>query len=398
MQRPHDLLRQTVVGVSAVLAVAGSFVGSGAAGGTPIQEASGGALAADATPVAPGGPAFGIWSIIYLGLILYAIWQFLPAQKTDPRQRRLGYPVAASLVLNAAWILSVQFDLLALSVPVIVLLLADLVWAFLIIVATRPRGRVETVVVDGTIGLYLGWVCVATAANVTAALTVAGFDGFGIDPGAWAVAVIAVAGLVGVLLAVAGHGRLSPAASLCWGLAWVAVARLTGELISVPAAIAAIVAVAVVAVVTVSLRVRATRPGGGVADKVPSWARGRYFVRRSRARTRGTLRPLVGVEVGFEERNERVERLLGALALCPQNHDVTVGCSEAHQRQDARGVHGVFGGVLLQGDGDLDGQRANSLREDSGGPGVQPDAAGDDGFTFVHGVSSWVCGCRWCGC
>lgn len=256
MTKHRDSLRRTVVAASAVVAVAGAFIGSGAAGGTPIQDASGGALSADATPIAPGGPAFGIWTVIYLGLFAYAIWQFLPAQKTDARQRRLGYLVAASLLLNAAWILSVQQGLLWLSVPVIVLLLAVLVRAFRITCESRPRSVVETIVVDGTIGLYLGWVCVATAANVTAVLVAAGFDGFGIDRDVWAVGVIAVAGLVGVLLAIYGRGRLAPAASLCWGLAWVAVARLTGEPHSTPTAIAAIVAVVVVAAVTVLLRVR----------------------------------------------------------------------------------------------------------------------------------------------
>lgn len=256
MTKPRDSLRRTVVAASAVIAIVGSFIGSGAAGGTPIQNASGGALSADATPIAPGGPAFGIWTVIYLGLIAYAIWQFLPAQKTDARQRRLGYPVAASLLLNAAWILSVQLDLLWLSVPVIVLLLAVLVQAFRITRESRPRSLVETIVVDGTIGLYLGWVCVATAANVTAVLVAAGFDGFGIDRDVWAVGVIAVAGLAGVMLAIRGRGRLAPAVSLCWGLAWVAVARLTGEPHSTPTAIAAIVAVVVVAAVTVLLRVR----------------------------------------------------------------------------------------------------------------------------------------------
>lgn len=264
MTEHRDSLRQAVVAASAVIAIIGSFIGSGAGGGTPIQMASGGALSADATPIAPGVPAFSIWTVIYLGLVAYAIWQLLPAQKTDARQRRLGYPVAASLLLNAAWILSIQFNLLWLSVPVIVLLLAVLVRAFLITLDTRPRSLVETIVVDGTIGLYLGWVCVATAANVTAVLVDAGFDGFGIDRDVWAVGVIAVAGLVGVLLAVAGRGRLAPAASLCWGLAWVAVARLTGELLSTPTAIAAIVAVLVVATVTVVFRVRSgSRAGAG---------------------------------------------------------------------------------------------------------------------------------------
>jgi hypothetical protein len=101
MSQPRDRLRQIVVLLSAVFAVIGSFIGSGAAGGNAIQTASGGALAADATPIAPGGPAFAIWTPIYAGLVLYAIWQFLPRQTSDPRQRRLGYAIAASLVLNA---------------------------------------------------------------------------------------------------------------------------------------------------------------------------------------------------------------------------------------------------------------------------------------------------------
>ncbi len=243
----------------AVIAVVGSFIGSGAAGGTPIQDAAGGALAADATPIAPGGPAFSIWSVIYLGLIAYAIWQFLPAQKTDARQRRLGYPIAATLVLNAAWILAVQFDLLPLSLPVIVLLLAVLAWTFLLTLRSRPKNAVEAIVADGTVGLYLGWVCVATAANATALLVSAGFDGFGVPADAWAVAVLVVAGLVGMLLAVRGRGRLAPAASLCWGLVWVVVARLQGPLISVPAAVTASVCVAAVAVVTIVLRAHSGR-------------------------------------------------------------------------------------------------------------------------------------------
>src|SRR5688500_13406739 len=59
----NDLARQLTVAISAVLAVVGSFIGSGAAGGTPIQEAAGGALAADATLIAPGSGAFSIWTL-----------------------------------------------------------------------------------------------------------------------------------------------------------------------------------------------------------------------------------------------------------------------------------------------------------------------------------------------
>lgn len=259
MRESRDIVRQVTVAASAMIAVIGSFVGSGAAGGTPIQDAAGGALSATATPIAPDTPAFSIWSVIYLGLIAYAVWQFLPGQSSAERHRRLGYWVAASLVLNAAWILSVQFDLLPLSLPIIAVLLVVLGWTFVLCLRHRPSGWLDALITDGTIGLYLGWVSIATAANATAVFTAAGFTGFGIDPNVWAVAVITVAALVGVLIAVVGKGRIAPALSLGWGLAWVAVGRLAGELVSVPAGIAAIVAVIVVLGAAVILRLTAGR-------------------------------------------------------------------------------------------------------------------------------------------
>src|SRR5690554_6074995 len=257
--RVSDLVRQLVVLVSLLVAIVGGVVGSGAFGGTPIAEAAGGALSADATLIAPAGPAFSIWSVIYLGLAAYTVWQLLPGQRASERQRRLGYPMAASLVLNGAWILSVQAGLLWLSVVVIALLVIVLAIAFRACIAHRPSSWVEAIVVDGVVGLYLGWVSIATAANTAAWLTVLGFDGWGIDPDVWGVAVIAVAALIGVGLAVGGRGRLSPAVSLSWGLSWVAAGRLAADPYSVPVGVAAFAAVFVVALVTVIIRLRAGR-------------------------------------------------------------------------------------------------------------------------------------------
>ncbi len=249
--------RKIVIAASAVVALVGSFIGSGAAGGTPIQDAAGGALSASSTAIAPDGPAFGIWSVVYVGLIAFAVWQFLPRRADEARHDRLAVPATLSLLLNAAWILSVQFGLLWLSEPIIVALLAVLVWTFVVLRRTRPSGTVEAIVTDGTFGLYLGWVCVATAANTAAVLAAAGFRGFGLSQDVWGVLVALVAGAVGVLLALTGRGRLAPTASLAWGLTWVAVARLDGPLVSVPTAVAALVAAAAAVLVTVVVRTRA---------------------------------------------------------------------------------------------------------------------------------------------
>jgi hypothetical protein len=258
VREQRDIIRQITVAASAVIAIVGSFVGSGAAGGTPIQDAAGGALAADATLIAPATPAFSIWAVIYLGLMAYAVWQFLPGQSSAERQRRLGYWVAASLILNAAWILSIQYDLLGLSVPIIVILLAVLLRIFIELSSSAPSSRLDALLTDGSLGLYLGWVAIATGANITAWLVAIGFTGFGIAPEIWALVVIAAAAAAGVALAVYGHGRIAPALSLSWGLAWVAVGRLAGEPASTITGVAAIVAVVVVLGSAIVVRARRT--------------------------------------------------------------------------------------------------------------------------------------------
>lgn len=256
---PADRVRQFVVTASLIGCLVGSTIGVGAFGGTPISEAAGGALSADATLLAPASGAFSIWTVIYIGLAGYVVYQWLPAATPDPRQRRLGYPVAASMLLNAAWILVVQAGVLWLSVLVIAVLLAVLAAIVVVLTRSHRRGWLDLVLVDGTLGLYLGWVCVATAANVAAALAAAGFDGAGVPAEIWAVLVLAAVAAVGVALAFYTRGRLAVAVSIVWGLTWIGIARTGGDPSSVPTAVAAWAAAALVLVTTLSLRLWAVR-------------------------------------------------------------------------------------------------------------------------------------------
>lgn len=254
--RATDPVRQVVVALSAVLSVVGATIGSGAFGGTPIAEAAGGVLAADATLVAPDGPAFAIWTPIYVGLLGYGLWQALPAQRTDRRQRQVGWLVAATMLANVAWIFSIQAGRVALSVAVIVVLLVLLVAVFAGLHARPSSGWVESVVLDGTIGLYLGWVSVATIANVAAALVDAGYTDVGLGPVPWAILLMVVAAIIGVVVAAGGDGRLAYAAALIWGLAWVAVGRSEGTDKAMGVTVAAVAAAVVVLAATLIARWR----------------------------------------------------------------------------------------------------------------------------------------------
>lgn len=242
---PADRMRQVGVTLAEVFCVVGTLVGVGVIG-TRVEESSGGALAADATLVAPAGPAFSIWTPIYLGLLGYTVWQWLPQQAAEPRHRAIGWLVAASMVLNAGWLLVTQQSWLWVSV-IVILGLAGVLGLLVRRLQENPTyGHAETVLVDGTFGLYLGWVAVASVANVTTTLIESGVDPQGLVAEVLAVVVLAVGAGLGVLFAARLGARWAVAAAMAWGLAWVAVGRLTDAPSSVLVGVAALVAAAVV--------------------------------------------------------------------------------------------------------------------------------------------------------
>ncbi|GAA3673821.1 tryptophan-rich sensory protein [Arthrobacter ginkgonis] len=246
--------------------IAAAFAGSGALGGRPIKDAAGGWLSADGTPLAPGTGAFAIWTLIYAGLAAYAVWQALPAQLNSDRQAALRPWAAASAALNGLWIWVVQAGWLGASVLVIVLLLAVLA-RILVLLNRWPAGNgIERAVADGTFGLYLGWVTVATLANAAAWLGskgvgASGFDAFGLPVEVAGGALLAVTALIGVATAAFGGKRLAPAVALAWGLAWIAAGRQDGDLESVAIAWAARLAAITVLLAAVALRI-GTEPDG----------------------------------------------------------------------------------------------------------------------------------------
>lgn len=231
---------------SGIVAIIGAFLGSGVVVGTPIQDAAGGWLSADSTPLAPASPAFRIWSVIYLGLLVYSVWQLLRAQRRSARHRMLRPWAAAAMLLNAGWIWVVQTGWLAASLLVIVVLLAVLIRILLLLRGYTADKTADSIITDGTFGLYLGWVTVATIANTAAVLGAAGFSGFGLPVPLLASVVLAVAAVIGIAQAWRTGGRIAPALALVWGLAWIAVGRVDGGLESTGTAIAAAICSAAV--------------------------------------------------------------------------------------------------------------------------------------------------------
>jgi hypothetical protein len=210
-----------------------------------VSESAGGALSDQATLLAPDGPAFSIWTPIYVGLAAYTVWQWLPAQGAAHRQRAVGWYAAASMVLNATWLLVVQQGWLWMSVGVIAALAAVLGLLVQRLTDLPAAGVTDRLVTDGTFGLYLGWVCVAVPANVAAAAVDSGVTLGRLTAEVVAVGVLAVVAALSVFLAFRLGARMAVAVALAWGLAWVAVGRVTGSPESAVVAVAAVTAAAI---------------------------------------------------------------------------------------------------------------------------------------------------------
>jgi hypothetical protein len=151
----------------------------------------------------PAGYVFAIWGIIYLGWIAFVIYQFLPSQKESPRLRRLGYIFAASNLFNAGWLFAWHYNLFDLSVLIMLVLLGLLIASYLRLdVNLLPVSTAERWSVDVPFSIYLGWISVATVANITSWLYSIEWNGLGISAPFWAVIMIAVASVLGVLMTV----------------------------------------------------------------------------------------------------------------------------------------------------------------------------------------------------
>lgn len=267
-----DIARQIAVGVAVLLMLAAALAGSGLFGGQGIAEAQGGALAPDATLLAPAGPAFSVWSLIYLGLIGYAVWQALPRQRASSRHRALGWWIAATAAVNALWVLCALVAPLLWTVVVIVVLLVLLVIAFCRTVLTRhvsnhgPSRAAQTpwldaVLIDGVTGLHLGWVAVATLAN-TAALIAAGDALEETARTGWAIGMLVVVVIAGLVSTLFTRWRVLPALGMAWGAAWIGVERLAGEPHSVVVGVVALVVAGVLVVVPLGGRLVAVLGDG----------------------------------------------------------------------------------------------------------------------------------------
>jgi benzodiazapine receptor len=191
MGETRDLIRQWIN----VLAVVATLAVNALANALPLNGLNTGQIS-DRFQVyfVPAGYVFSIWGLIYLGIIAFGIYQLLPSQAANPRLRGVGYLFALSCLANVAWLFLWHYLLLTLTVVAMLALLLLLIAIYLRLGIGRGRfSAAETWLVNVPFSVYLGWITVATIANVTDLLSYLSWSGWGLAPEVWAIIVLTVA-------------------------------------------------------------------------------------------------------------------------------------------------------------------------------------------------------------
>lgn len=172
-----------------IILFAGMLVMNYLANALPLNNKTTGELS-DSFPnlFVPAGLTFSIWGVIYLLLIVFCVVQF-----TGPNKEviaNISWLFGISCVLNALWIVFWHYGRLPLSLLVMLGLLVTLIY---INISIR---ELQFGIIKASFGIYLGWICIATIANVTALLVNYNWSGFNISQETWTIIMIFIGTLI----------------------------------------------------------------------------------------------------------------------------------------------------------------------------------------------------------
>jgi hypothetical protein len=205
---------------------------NGLANGLPINGKTTGELSNQYPNLfVPAGITFSIWGVIYFLLLCFCIYQFKSflSKKPEPHLamilNAIGFLFIINATFNALWIVTWHYEILPLSLLIMLGILVTLVKINLNLREVQPylTGWVRFFV-KASFGAYLGWICIATIANVTALLVANGILLDGISGQSWASIMILIGAFIALLLTIKLRNSYL-ALAVIWALTGIIIAR-----------------------------------------------------------------------------------------------------------------------------------------------------------------------------
>lgn len=207
----------------------------------------------------PAGYAFAIWGVIYFLLILFVAHQWIVffRQKEDRELTQTGWWFALGNIANGLWIVAWLNGQIGLSVLLILILLFSLIRLTVGLKLKTWDAPLRIIaLVWWPVSVYLGWVIVATVANISVFLVSIGWQGGFLAEPTWAIIMIAAAMFVYLVLLKTRKMRESALVGI-WALVAIAVKQWNLNHAIVGAALAASV-ILVVAIAVDAFKTRKT--------------------------------------------------------------------------------------------------------------------------------------------
>jgi len=181
----------------------GTVIVNGLANALPLNNKTTGELS-DQYPnlFVPAGLTFSIWGVIYVLLAIFVIYGLVVAIKKNTQKssfiENIGILFFISCLANIGWIFAWHYEILPLSLFLMLIILGSLIAIYLrLYIGESDSIRIERYLVHLPFSVYLGWITIATIANITALLVNVNWNTFGLGEQFWAVAVI----IVGIAIA-----------------------------------------------------------------------------------------------------------------------------------------------------------------------------------------------------
>lgn len=225
-----------------IVAVVATIAVNALANILPINGQMTGAIS-DKYPVlfTPAGYVFAIWSLIYLGLVVFAVWQALPAQRDNPRLDAIRVPFLVGSLANIVWIFFWHYERIAVTELLMLVLLLSLILSYARLgIGKVEVSRAERWFAHHPFSLYLGWITIATIANTTVLLYDLDWNGEPLSPALWTALIIAVAALIAGWLSFS-RGDVVYGGVVVWALVGIIIKQGDVPLITVAAGLAALV-------------------------------------------------------------------------------------------------------------------------------------------------------------
>ncbi len=223
-------LKKRIYVFSNIFGYLAMLVVNGLANAIPLNHKTTGELS-DALPnlFVPAGITFAIWGLIYLLLAMLLIYQLYSLLRQEIATGlfvvRIGWWFFISCILNMSWIFAWHYEVIWLSLLIMVMLLGTLIIIYRRLdIGSCCAKRNEKVFVFLPFSIYLGWISVATVANATAFLVSLGWNRWGFSEAFWVVAVLAlVTGLT--LVVVFRRKDIAYAIPVLWALTGIIIKR-----------------------------------------------------------------------------------------------------------------------------------------------------------------------------